>query len=205
MKLLNALKEIKHQGRCKIVTTPDVKLLKKGRDKNPIPENWNGLKKIVVQVADVGRSYLTGIQNHLEKTGINPENFDPENCRYSEVDPENPSLKGIIRRNKKNHDQKYIRIYQPRTEDNEAIKGNYRELFINSKGEIVEISLEEKENYFQSPPSKRGSQKQAESGCSKELVANNIKLENVVYFKKGDIIVNNLSNLNEKLQNWIQE
>jgi len=188
--VISFAKKIKRQGRCAIAhrSLGDSFLLKKARDnKEPIPEKWSGIVKIVEQVVDIAAVYAKRVENNLVQGELNPKvMWEREDCRYSEIDPENPTLNGIIRRHKSQPDRKYVRVIQPRTKDNAMIKGNYREVYKNNKGEIIEISLEDKERYFKNPPSKKGSQKQGEAGCSKETVPLNIKAENLIYAKSGD-------------------
>jgi len=173
--LIKTLESVKKNGKAKIITITEADKFLKKRDR---PEHLNNLRKITLQVVDVGYSYSELVENNLKKNGINPESFKKEECKYSDKFSEN----GLVRISKKDADQYYFRYFVNNNNYNETI-------YVNEKDEVITFSDDDKKFFTSKGPS----QKQGEAGLSKEIKPRNLKLENLEYFQKGKRVYNNIS------------
>lgn len=191
--LIETLNEINGHGLCRIIAKTEVEILKKGRSSTkgnivPVPKELEGLTRYYQISASVGHSYSTGVKNQIKKAGGDASLWVDEECRYSERDPE--STNGIVRRHKTNHDQKYLR-YFPELMGQTFGKGFY----INAQGDDVTdfITPEIEAEFFKDwkkEPSLKQSQVMAdqEIGLEKEVKPRNLKAENLLYLKRGDVV-----------------
>lgn len=136
-----------------------------------------------MQVINVGHSYDGMIKNQLKKLGENPDNFNPEACKYSHKFSEN----GLVRQNNNDELAFYFRYF---TGVNQITWKSYEEVFINDKGEVIEIDKDTKAKWFNA---KGGSIKQASAGIEKEIKPRNVRMDNLYYFQRGDIVENRLT------------
>lgn len=184
--IIEDLANVKGHGFATIITVTDGEdFIKKYADrsrKESRPEWLNGIKKITYQTINVGHDYVNMIRNQLAKSGIDPDNFEAESCKYSHKFSDN----GIIRQNNTDELSFYVRYF---TGVNEITKKSYEEVFVNSKGDVVTIDKATKEKWFNA---KGSSQKQAEAGCSKEIMPRNVKIDNLFYFQRGETVINRL-------------
>ena len=185
--LIETLGSIGGHGFSKIVTVTDGDdFIKKYSDrtrKESRPDWLNGIKKITMQVINVGHSYDKMIKNQLSKLGVDPDNFNPENCKYSHKFSDN----GLVRQNNKDDLSFYFRYF---TGVNQITYKSYEEVFINESGEVVTIDKETKAKWFNA---KGSSQKQAQSGIEKEIKPRNVRMDNLYYFQRGESIFNRLT------------
>lgn len=185
--IIEDLAEIKGHGFATIISvTEGEDFIKKFSDrsrKEARPDWLNNIRKITYQVINVGHDYNKMIRNQLEKLGENPDNFDPEACRYSHKFSEN----GIIRQNNTDEKSFYVRYF---TGVHPITKKTYKEVFVNEKGDTVEIDQATKDKWFNA---KGGSIKQAAAGIEKEIKPRNLKIDNLQYFARGETVVNRLS------------
>jgi hypothetical protein len=187
-KLIETMNQLQGHGLCRIIAKTEIKLLKKGRtSKLPLPERFQGLTRYYQIVASVGHSYSKGVQNQIRKAGGDSTLWVDEECKYSERDPE--SKNGIVRRHREKHDQKYLR-YFPRLMGDTRGKSFY----LNGKGEEIslnEITPEIEAEFFpkDSGPSLKQSEVMAaqEIGLEKEVEPRNLKEENLLYLKRGEV------------------
>ncbi len=185
--LVRTLGGIEGHGFAKIVTVTDGEdFIKKYSDRSRTesrPDWLNGIKKITMQVINVGHSYDGMIKNQLKKIGKNPDDFNPENCKYSHKFSEN----GLVRQNNKDELAFYFRYF---TGVNPITGTTYEEVFINGQGQVVTIDKATKDKWFNA---KGKSQKQASAGVEKEIKPRNVRMDNLYYFQRGDSIENRLT------------
>jgi len=179
--LLTTLDGVTGHGFAKIVTVTDGEdFIKKYSDrsrKESRPDWLNGIKKVTMQVINVGHDYNKMIKNQLAKVeGANPDDFNPEACRYSSKFSEN----GLVRQNNKDDLAFYFRYF---TGVNQITFKSYEEVFVNAKGETVTIDKDTKAKWFNA---KGGSVKQAVAGIEKEIKPRNVRMDNLYYFQRGD-------------------
>lgn len=182
---VSILNEIDTHGFVRFIAATDVKLTVKARsDKRPLPEHLRGLKKVVNTTASLKHDYEDAVNNRLEKNGLE-RSFEAEESSVSNPDPQ--SLNGILRMGKRDESQKYLRLFFF------SKHVAYEEKYINEKGEIVVPTAEEKEDFF---PVKSESKKQLDHGLESEqqVVIREYKIENILYFQKGQVVFNKLSN-----------
>jgi len=185
--LIETLAKIKGYGFSKIVTVTDGEdFIKKYSDrsrKESRPDWLNGIKKITMQVINVGHSYDKMIKNQLVKLGKNPNDFNPEGCKYSTKFSSN----GLVRQNKKDDLAFYFRYF---TGVHQITWKSYEEVFINKSGTVVQIDKDTKAKWFNA---KGGSVKQMVAGVEKEIKPRNVRMDNLFYFQRGEDIFNRLT------------
>ena len=185
--LIKTLASIDSHGFAKIVTvTEGEDFIKKYADrtrKEARPDWLNGIKKVTMQVINVGHSYSDMIKNQLKKLEKNPDAFDPEACKYSKKFSDN----GLVRQNIKDDMAFYFRYF---TGVHPITGKTYEEVFINEQGKIVEINKATKDKWFNA---KGGSVKQACAGVEKEIKPRNVRMDNLYYFQHGEEIYNRLT------------
>jgi len=140
------------------------------------------LTALTLVVINVAHDYVKMIQNQLKNNGINPNNFNPQACSYSQKFSKN----GLVRQhiNPSKDMTFYFRYF---TGVNDITFKTYEVIYLNENGEIVDIPQDYKSAYFNaSAPS----QKQAEAGVTKEIKPRNLALDNLMYFQKGDEVFN---------------
>jgi len=189
---ITTLDSISGHGFAKIVTVTDGEdFIKKYSDrtrKESRPEWLNGIKKVTMQVINVGHDYNKMIKNQLAKSkGGNPDDFDPEACRYSHKFSEN----GLVRQNNKDELAFYFRYFVGVAIDTNGKRlTTYEEVFINEQGDTVQIDQAIKTKWFNA---KGGSVKQMVAGVTKEIKPRNVRMDNLYYFQRGDSIENRLT------------
>jgi hypothetical protein len=186
-KLLDIINGLLRPGFAKILCSTQEHLLKKGRDKSPIPEKFaNGIEKLCLSVIYVGADYNRIVQNKISKAGFDPnETWIKEPSKISEYDGD-LCPNGIVRRGLKDrHDQLYMRIFPT---DQGRVEVIYRDMVTKK---VIEITKEEKANYFKTPPKDKDlNVKQALAGAEKVTRIREYKVEGVLYFQKGDQVFN---------------
>jgi len=185
--LITTLAGIEKHGFAKIVTVTDGEdFIKKYSDrtrKESRPDSLNGIKKVTMQVISVGHNYDTMIKNQLSKLGVDPDSFNPEECKYSHKFSDN----GLVRQNKTDELSFYFRYF---TGVNGITQKSYEEVFINEQGKVIEISQDMKDKWFNA---KGGSVKQAIAGIEKEIKPRNVRMDNLYYFQHGESVENRLT------------
>ena len=185
--IIQKLAEVKGHGFSKIVTVTDGEdFIKKFSDrtrKESRPDRLNGIKKITMQVINVGHNYNNMIKNQLNKLGVDPTSFNPEGCRYSTKFSEN----GLVRQNTKDELAFYFRYF---TGVNQVTWKSYEEIFINADGDTIEIDKATKDKWFNA---KGKSVKQLAAGVEKEIKPRNVRMDNLYYFQRGETVVNRLT------------
>jgi hypothetical protein len=191
-KLIETMNTLEGHGLCRIIAKTEVKLLVKGRSSTkgnivPVPKELEGLTRYYQIVASVGHSYSTGVKNQIKKAGGDPTLWVDEECKYSERDPE--STNGIIRRHKTRHEEKYLRYFPELMGDTHG-KGFY----LNAQGDDVtslitpQIEAEFFADYKKEPSLKQSEvMASQEIGLEKEVKPRNLKAENLLYFKRGEV------------------
>ena len=182
---VEAAKKIKRAGMAKIAMTTIPKLTKKSRaDGTPTPERLLDLKKVSFGSYPIGYEYCAenkGVERGLTASGANPKDFVVEKASGMHQDP--MCGNGIVYEKDDNIEQKYIRIYK----QNGKLHAQTKSAYINSKGDIINVSPEDLANYFPviSPP-----MKQVLAGMDEEHLVLPIspKAENITYLKKGTIV-----------------
>jgi len=163
------------------------RMTKKSRADKSLPPEWSEglicLTRSAVHIKPKAGSYGNAINNHLDKTGMTPD-FKAEESKVSRPITDFPNE--VLREGQKDQEKLYVRIYV------DVMPSKVEAYYVNGKGEDVthKVTKEFKENFF---PKKYGSQKQAEHGVSKELKPREYKAENILYFQRGEIVFNNLS------------
>jgi hypothetical protein len=181
--VVDAAKAIERPGIASIAMKTDPKLLKKGRNsKLPLPDRFNGLKKVTYGTYPMGYEYFAedkGVGKQLTASGSTPDAFQVEKASGMHKASDN----GIVYESDKDSSQKYIRIYK----QNGKLKANTRHVYMNSKGDIVNITQEDFQDYF---PIVSAPKKQLEAGVDEDKVVLPLspKAENITYLKKGDIV-----------------
>lgn len=186
--LVEAIREINKHGVAAIIAASDTheRMTKKSRaDGSPVPAWAQGLRALTYSTVNLNHDYTKAINNHLEKTGFNP-NFVADESTVSKPIEGWPNT--ILRESPKNPDQLYVRVF---IEMSKAIV-KPEVFYINGLGQNVtdQVTKEFKENFF---PKQYGSQKQAEHGVSKEVQVREYKAENILYLQKGKVVYNKLS------------
>jgi len=185
--LIKTLGGIAGHGFAKIVTVTDGEdFIKKYSDrsrKESRPDWLNGIKKITMQVINVGHNYDGMIKNQLSKLGLDPDSFNPEACKYSHRFSDN----GLVRQNNTDELAFYFRYF---TGVNQITYKSYEEVFVNAQGDVVTIDKATKDKWFNA---KGASQKQAEAGIEKEIKPRNVRMDNLFYFQRGDSVFNRLT------------
>jgi len=184
--ILTTLADITGHGFAKLVTVTDGDdFLKKYSDRTreeARPEWLNDIKKITMQVINVGHDYNKMIRNQLSKIGENPDNFNPEACRYSHRFSNN----GLVRQNNTDELSFYLRYFT-----GVNVNTTYEEIFINDLGKIMPIDQAVKEKWFKG---KSGSIKQMIAGIEKEIKPRNVRIDNLYYIQRGkDHVYNRLT------------
>ena len=183
--VIDAVKEISQPGIARVIMETTPKLLVKGRNsKNPLPEKFEGLKKVAFGTYPIGYEYFAedkGVGRQLTASGSSPDKFTVEKASGMHKDP--TCQNGIVYESDKNPSQKYIRVYK----QNGKLKANVKNVYINGKGDFVEISKGEYEDYF---PTYSEPTKQLEAGMDEDKVVLPIspKAENFRYLQKGEVI-----------------
>jgi len=189
---ITTLDSITGHGFAKIVTVTDGEdFIKKYSDrtrKESRPEWLNGIKKITMQVINVGHDYNKMIKNQLAKLkGGNPDDFNPEGCRYSHKFSDN----GLVRQNDKDELAFYFRYFIGVAVNKDGKRRTtYEELFINEQGDTVQIDQATKDKWFNA---KGGSVKQMVAGVEREIKPRNVRMDNLYYFQRGEDIENRLT------------
>lgn len=184
--LKDTINAISTHGMARIIAASTVRVTKKSRsDKSPAPEWMDGLTRVAMFTANVGHDYQTAVRNQVEKSGMDPQNFQAEASNVSENDPD--STNGIIRQGLKDPNQKYVRVYVDMGPNKV-----YEERYYNAAGEDVTDKIDEqvRADFF---PKKYGSEKQMLAGAAKEVKPREYKAENILYFQMGGAIYNVLS------------
>lgn len=189
---IETLGNVKGHGFAKIVTITDGEdFIKKFSDrsrKESRPDSLQGLKKVTMQVINVGHSYNDMIKNQLaKKVGGNPDDFTPENCKYSHKFSDN----GLVRQNNKDDMAFYFRYFTGVAigKDGKRLT-TYEEVFINEQGQTIQIDQATKDKWFNA---KGKSKKQDEAGVVKEIKPRNVRMDNLYYFQRGDAVENKLT------------
>ena len=182
--LIETLEGVQGHGFARIVTITDGEdFIKKYADrsrKESRPEWLNGIKKVTMQVVNVGHSYNKMITNQLKKLG-KTTNFNPSSCKYSMKYSEN----GLVRQNIKDELAFYMRYFTG-VSKNTA----YQEVFVNEQGDVVNIDQATKDKWFNA---KGKSRKQEAAGIEKEIKPRNVRMDNLYYFQRGEHIFNRLT------------
>jgi len=179
----------KDHGLVSLIAQSDLhtRMTKKSRaDKSPPPEWSKGLISLTrstVHIKPKAGSYGSAINNHLAKNEMNP-NFVAEESKISRPIEDFPNE--VLREGVKDADKLYVRIYI------DVMPSKVEMYYLNDKNEDVThlVTKDFKDNFL---PKKSGSQKQAEHGVSKELKPREYKAQNIIYFQRGEVIFNNLS------------
>ena len=183
--------------------TPDLKkdgtqkmtkkgFLKTGSSKNPRPltllqpdgsiKSVKEINALTMVVINVGHDYVKMIKNQLKKLGKNPDDFNPEACRYSKRFSNN----GLVRQNINPAKDRtfYFRYF---TGVNGITYQTYEVIYLNELDQVIELTEDYKKEWFgKSAPSK----KQLEAGIEKEIKPRNLGLDNLIYFQKGESVFN---------------
>lgn len=190
--LVTTLNSVQGHGFAKIVTVThgedfllkNIRGGKRGVDTlEKLRPDLIGIKKISMSVINVGHDYNKMIKNQLTKIGGNPDDFNPEACRYSTRFSDN----GLVRQNTKDELAFYLRYFVGVNQNNYK---SYEEYFVNAKGDVVEVTAETKAQWFNA---KGGSVKQAIAGVEKEVKPQNVRLDNLYYFQRGEEIFNRMT------------
>ena len=181
---IDTLGNVKGHGFAKIVTITDGEdFIKKFSDrsrKESRPDWLNGIKKVTMQVINVGHDYNKMIKNQLsKKLGGNPDDLTPEKCKYSHKFSDN----GLVRQNNKDELSFYFRYFTGVAVNKEGKRITYyEEVFINEQGETVQIDQATKDKWFNA---KGKSVKQETAGVAKEIKPRNVRMDNLYYFQRG--------------------
>lgn len=190
--LIETMNTIEGHGLCRIIAKTEVKLLKKGRSSTkgnvvPVPSFLEGLTRYYQIAASVGHSYSNAVKNQITKAGGDASLWEIEDCKYSERDPE--STNGIVRRHKERHEEKYLRYFPELMGDTRG-----KSFYLNAQGQdVTELITPQIEAEFFTDWVKEGSLKQAEVmssqeiGLEKEVKPRNLKAENLLYLKRGEV------------------
>ena len=174
-------------GFASFIGMSEVKLTVKARrnPEQPLPEHLKGLIKLTRSTASVNHNYEDSVQNKQLKQGEMPT-FLAEESKISNPDP--ACSNGLIRQGKKDPEQKYLRLYFF-----ENAKYTTETIYINANGDVVVPTEDEQIDFL--PDSKKESKKQKEHGVEgkDQVSVREYKVENIFYFKKGDVVFNNLS------------
>ena len=115
---------------------------------------------------------------------------------WHEVDPAYPS--GDVYRHREFHDRKYIKVFADMSS-----KKKDGGIFDPSTGNLVTVSWADMVSFCKKNPEKSGSKKQEEAGLDKEVKFRLIAVENVKYFRCGEVEYNVLSDVEQKLLDLI--
>lgn len=187
--VVEAAQKIQRAGMAKVAMTTIPDLTKKSRaDGTPTPERLKDLKKVAFGLYPIKFPYcskdedkkLTGVKKQLHASGAVPAEFTVEKPK-GKHHMENGN--GIVLENDDDPNIKYIMMYI----QNGTSHANTRSAYINSKGDIINVSQEDLDNYF---PKKYPPKKQLEAGIDPNKVVLPITpfAESITYLKKGTVI-----------------
>lgn len=185
--LIDTLKQVNSHGLASLIAKSDVgtRLTKKARSDNSkiLPEWCEGLYSISRTVVNVNHDYSKAVNNQIKKSGHEPE-FQADESSISIPIEDFPA--SILRQGRTNPDQLYVRVFTDMT-----VKVKMEIYYFNGLGENVtdRITEEFKADYF---PKESSSVKQILHGAEKEVKPREYKIENVLYFQKGDVVYNGL-------------
>lgn len=185
--LINALKQVNSHGLASLIAKSDIgtRLTKKARsDKSILLPDWcNGLYSITRTVVNVNHDYSKAVNNQIKKAGHEPE-FQADESSVSIPIEDFPNT--ILRQGRSNPDQLYVRVFV-----NLTVKAKVETYYFNGLGENVtdRITEEFKADYF---PKESSSVKQILHGAEKEIKSREYKIENILYFQKGNVVYNGL-------------
>ena len=188
--LLNELDKMNKHGMGSTVTLTEQKVLKKvGRTSGmTIPSHLQNLRKLVYTVVSFHHNYQNGVQNRQVAQGSNAPAF--KSAPASGMHPYTDN--GVVWQADKNHEQLYMRYYF-------GFNGNAKTtvVFIDQNDMPVNVTSDEKEDFFTPKPSGTNySPKQDAGGIKKEAQINvrAPKFESVYYVSKGkNTLYNNLN------------
>jgi len=190
---LNFLNKISGTKMCKVGASTEVKLLKKSRlDGRPVPDKFNGLKKLSFFVASVGHDYGKLVNNRVNNFGTGEGYFVQPSTVSNHLDE---SKNGIMRVGIKDTKKFYVRLFF------NTSPNNYNEsVYINETGEVINPTNKEIEEFF---PIKSDVKKQSDHGLDELTYVNvrEFKAENIIYFQCGNQIWNNIGDTFLKLFN----
>jgi hypothetical protein len=184
--LIETLRQVTTHGLASIIAKSDVgtRLTKKARsDKSELPQWSIGLYSISRTVVSVNHDYNKAVNNQIKKSG-NDTDFQADESSVSIPIEDFPN--SILRQGRSNPDQFYVRVFVDLT-----VKTKNEIYYFNSLGENVTDKVTEqfKDDFF---PKVSGSTKQMLHGAEKEVKPREYKIENILYFQKGNVVYNGL-------------
>lgn len=168
---IDSLITLENSGAFSFGAITEKKALKKSRvTKEPTPEKYARVYKIILATVSLGNDYQKSVNNRLEKEGKKTD-FESQGT-YTE------SFKNskIVLKHKEK-DLYYVRVYP-----NLCHSFNTRKEYFNSMGNHISYAeFKELEKEYFSLPSANKSQ-----GLDNQIIVNNYKIENVKWVKRGD-------------------
>ena len=192
--LVNELRLIDSHGVASLIAKSDVgdRLTKFHRGdkvkgiKTPPPAWSNGLYCLTRSIVNVNHVYEKAVKNQIVKNGLDPAAFEVEESKVSRPVDGWPNT--LLREGLNDPDQLYVRVFIEM-----GIKTTLETFYFNGAGQDVThlITDDFRENFMEK---KYGSVKQMVAGAAKEIKPREYKAENIIYFQKGSVVFNQLSN-----------